>query len=133
MDQQEIEQFREQVKLLTDSLQGLNQASDQGSASLSKELGNKFPNSFKPAQAALGGLGNAVTSVTTSLYKGERGMKVMANGLDQLADGIQIAAALFTTFTPMGKALGTATKVLINGLPMLLPARSSIVVSTTRV
>ena len=120
MDPQEIEQFREQVRLLTESLQGLNQTTDQSAATISKELSNKFPNSFQPATAALGGLGNAATSVASALYKGERGMHVMADGMDKFADGLQIAAALFTTFTPMGKALGTVTKIIINGLPMLL-------------
>jgi len=64
--------------------------------------------------------------VTAALYRGERGMKVMANGVDTLVDGLQAAAAIFTLFTPMGKALSIGSKLLINGVAAAAKGVSSL-------
>lgn len=126
MDQKEIEQFSEQVKALQESLAGLTATTEKADASIGNELGKKFPNAAKPATEALKGLGNAVTDVTAALYRGERGMKVMANGIDTLVDGLQAAAAIFTMFTPMGKALSLGSKLLINGVAAAAKGVSSL-------
>ena len=126
MEQQEIEQFREQLKALTESMQGIVNGTDKAAVTMGDELGKKFPNAAKPAMAALSGLGNAVTDVTAAVYRGERGMSVMANGIDKLVDGLQTAVALFTMFTPMGKALSLGSKLLINGVALAAKGVSSI-------
>jgi hypothetical protein len=125
MDQKEIEQFGEQVKALHEALAGLTNSAEKADASISGEIGKKFPNAAKPATEALKGLGNAVTDVTAALYRGERGMKVMANGIDTMVDGLQAAAAIFTMFTPMGKALSLGSKLLINGVALAAKGVSS--------
>lgn len=126
MDQKEIEQFSEQVKALQESLAGLTATTEKADASIGNELTKKFPNAAKPSIEALKGLGNAVTDVTAALYRGERGMKVMANGIDTLVDGLQAAAAIFTMFTPMGKALSLGSKLLINGVAAAAKGVSSL-------
>lgn len=126
MEQKEIEQFSEQVKALQEALAGLTNSAEKADASIGNELGKKFPNAAKPATEALKGLGNAVTDVTAALYRGERGMKVMANGIDTLVDGLQAAAAIFTMFTPMGKALSLGSKLLINGVAAAAKGVSSL-------
>jgi hypothetical protein len=126
MDQKEIEQFSEQVKALQEALAGLTNSAEKADASISGELSKKFPNAAKPSIEALKGLGNAVTDVTAALYRGERGMKVMANGIDTLVDGLQAAAAIFTMFTPMGKALSLGSKLLINGVAAAAKGVSSL-------
>lgn len=125
MDQKEIEQFSEQVKALQEALAGLTNSAEKADATVSGELGKKFPNAAKPSIEALKGLGNAVTDVTAALYRGERGMKVMANGIDTMVDGLQAAAAIFTMFTPMGKALSLGSKLLINGVALAAKGVSS--------
>jgi hypothetical protein len=115
MDQQNLDQLNETLEKLNESLGNLGTNAN----TLGNQLGKQFPNAAKPAIAAFEGLGSAVTSVTKALYRGERGMKVMADGIDQLADGVQTAVALFTLLTPMGKALSLTTKVLINGAALL--------------
>lgn len=126
MEQKEIEQFSEQVKSLQEALAGLTNSAEKADASIGNELGKKFPNAAKPATEALKGLGNAVTDVTAALYRGERGMKVMANGIDTLVDGLQAAAAIFTMFTPMGRALSLGSKLLINGVAAAAKGVSSL-------
>lgn len=125
MDQKEIEQFSEQVKALQEALSGLTNSAEKADATVSGELGKKFPNAAKPSIEALKGLGNAVTDVTAALYRGERGMKVMANGIDTMVDGLQAAAAIFTMFTPMGRALSLGSKLLINGVALATKGVSS--------
>jgi hypothetical protein len=115
MDQQNLDQLTETLEKLNESLGGLGTNAN----TLGNQLGKQFPNAAKPGIAALEGLGSAVTSVTKALYRGERGMKVMADGVDQLVDGVQTAVALFTLLTPMGKALSLTTKILINGAALL--------------
>lgn len=126
MDSKEIDDFKEQVRLLTEAMQGLSADTDNASKSMSEDIGKKFPNAAKPAMAALSGLGNAVTDVTAALYKGERGMSVMANGIDKLVDGVQAAVAVFTLFTPMGKALSLGSKLLLNGVALAAKGVSSL-------
>lgn len=126
MDSKEIEDFKEQVRLLSEAMQGLSADTDKASNTMSDELGKKFPNAAKPTMAALSGLGNAVTDVTAALYKGERGMSVMANGIDKLVDGVQAAVAVFTLFTPMGKALSLGSKLLLNGVALAAKGVSSL-------
>jgi len=126
MEQKEVEQFSEQVKALQEALAGLTNSAEKADATVSGELGKKFPNAAKPAMAALSGLGNAVTDVTAALYRGERGMKVMANGIDLMVDGLQAAAAIFTMFTPWGKALSIGSKLLINGVAAAAKGVSSL-------
>lgn len=126
MDQKEIEQFSEQVKALQEALSGLTNSAEKADATVSGELSKKFPNAAKPSIEALKGLGNAVTDVTAALYRGERGMKVMANGIDTMVDGLQAAAAIFTMFTPMGRALSLGSKLLINGVAAAAKGASSL-------
>lgn len=119
MDQLETAQINEQLKQLSESLKQLGTGADETQKTLSDQLGKKFPNAARPTIAALEGLGSAITDTTKAIYKGERGMKVMADGVDKLADGVQAAVAVFTLFTPMGKALSLTTKVLLNGAAAL--------------
>jgi hypothetical protein len=125
MEQQETEAFREQVKAFTEALQSLTGTTEKSALTIEDQLGKKFPNAAPPTIAALKGLGNAITDTTAALYKGQRGMGVMAKGIDALADGVQAAAAIFTIFTPMGKALSLGTKLFINGVAALTKGISS--------
>lgn len=122
MDQQEIEQFREQVKLLTESLQPLNEGlrelngtTDKTAKNFSDTLGKKFPNAAKPAIEGISGLGNAASDAAAAIYKGQRGLAVMADGVSNVADALQSVVAIATFFTPWGKALSLTTKIMLNG------------------
>lgn len=132
MDQREIEAFREQVKLLTESLQPLseglrelNGATDKTSKNLADVLDKKFPNAAKPAMEGITGLGNAATDAAAAIYKGQRGMTVMANGLNTLADALQGAVAVATFFTPWGRALKLSQQVMLNGSAALAKGLAS--------
>ena len=125
MDPQELERLRESIKMFQDNLDSLNTGMEKSEKTFSDQLGKKFPNAAKPAAAAMEGLTHAFTDVTKALYRGERGLSVMANGLDKMVDGVQTAVAVFTLFTPMGRAMGTFTKILVNGIPMIMKLFSS--------
>ena len=118
MDPQELEQLTQQLKQLNENFAELGVSVNKADQDFNDVLGKKFPNAAKPTMAALQGLGNAATDVAAALYKGERGAKVMAQGFDKLADGLQTAVAIFTLFTPMGKALSLGSKLLINGVAL---------------
>ena len=115
MDPQELEQLTQQLKQLNENFAELGVSVNKADQNFGDVLGKKFPNAAKPTMAALQGLGNAATDVAAALYRGERGAKVMAQGFDKLADGLQTAVAIFTLFSPMGKALSLGSKLLING------------------
>jgi hypothetical protein len=125
MDPQELEQLTQQLKQLNENFAELGVSVNKADQNLSDVLGKRFPGAAKPTIAALQGLGNAATDVATALYRGERGAKVMAQGFDKLADGLQAAVAIFTLFTPQGKALSLASKLLINGVAMAGKAMST--------
>lgn len=118
MDPQELEQLTQQLKQLNENFAELGVSVNKADQNFSDVLGKKFPNAAKPTMAALQGLGNAASDVAAALYKGERGAKVMAQGFDKIADGLQTAVAIFTLFTPMGKALSLGSKLLINGVAL---------------
>lgn len=118
MDPQELEQLTQQLKQLNENFAELGVSVNKADQNFSDVLGKKFPNAAKPTMAALQGLGNAASDVAAALYKGERGAKVLAQGFDKIADGLQTAVAIFTLFTPMGKALSLGSKLLINGVAL---------------
>jgi len=118
MDPQELEQLTQQLKQLNENFAELGVSVNKADQNFGDVLGKKFPNAAKPTMAALQGLGNAASDVAAALYKGERGAKVMAQGFDKIADGLQTAVAIFTLFTPMGKALSLGSKLLINGVAL---------------
>lgn len=132
MDPREIEQFREQVKLLTESLQPLNEGlkelngtTDKSAKNFADTLGKKFPNAAKPTIEGISGLGNAATDAAAAIYRGQRGLSVMAGSVDKLADALQSVIAVATFFTPWGKALSMGTKIMLNGGAALAKGMSS--------
>jgi len=125
MDQKEIEDFKESVKRLTESLDQLSGATDQSDKNFKDAFGKKFPNAARASIEGISGLGNAASDAAAAIYRGERGMKVMAKGVDQLADAVQTAVGILTFFTPWGKALKLSTKLLLNGGAAIAKGMSS--------
>lgn len=125
MDPKEIEDFKESVKKLTESLNTLNGATEESDKNFKDVFGKKFPNAGLAAIRGIEGLGDAASSAAAAMYRGERGMKVMANAFDGLADTIQAIAGIATFLTPWGRALKLSQQLLINGGAALIKGFSS--------
>lgn len=118
MDPQELEQLRQKLAELNQSFENFGTNMNKGVTGLG-DLTKKLPPAQKAAVEALKGLGNAVTDVTAQLYRGERGAKVAADGIDKMADGIQNALSVLAMFVPGGvlvKGLLLGGGMLVKGL-----------------
>ena len=124
MDPQDLEELRRKIAELNESFEKLGntgQLLDEDLAKLQSLFGRQQRAKREEIKAsnvagqALGNMANALVNTTSQIYRGQRGMKVMADGLDQMATAVQTAIAVFTTLVPAGRALGIGAKLLLNG------------------
>jgi len=125
MDPQEIEQFRQQINQMNQALAEMESAAINNTNTTTGQ-NRKLVSTSKAVQAGLEGLGEAAFSTAADLYKGQRGLKVMADGVDKIADSLQVAIGIFTLFTPMGRALSVTTKIILNAGAFIAKMFSSV-------
>ena len=85
MDPQELEQLRQKLDELNQSFNGLGSNVTKTGIGLEDILGKKLPASGQAAVEALKGLGKSVSSYNDAMIRGEKGAKVAANSMDELA------------------------------------------------
>ena len=119
MDPQELEQLRQKLDELNQSFNGLGSNVTKTGIGLEDILGKKLPASGQAAVEALKGLGKSVSSYNDAMIRGEKGAKVAANSMDELAGGIQSALNVLALFAPGGllvKGLLVGGGMLIKGV-----------------
>jgi hypothetical protein len=119
MDPQELEQLRQKLNELNQSFDSLGTNLNKTSLGVEDVLGKKLPTGAKAAGEALKGLGKSIASYNDAMIRGERGAKVAANSMGELADGIQTALNVLAMFAPGGlivKGLLVGTGMLVKGI-----------------